>query len=140
MCGGGGFRRGLGDDGVVDGAGDGMCVVFAGRSTAVAGLLFLDKGGCAESLIEHFSTIDLETGSRSVQAERKWLRSMNAQCTDALLRLEMSVEWTAFGRRRVSLILRVSLFDNTAVAQQHENNFFRSATDGRADIGVGRRL
>jgi hypothetical protein len=91
MCGGGGFRRGLGDDGVVDGADDGVCVVFAGRSTAVAGLLFLSKGRCAESLIEHFSTIDLETDSRSVQAKREWLSSMNARCTDAL-RLEMSVE------------------------------------------------
>jgi hypothetical protein len=56
MCGGGGFRRGLGDDGVVDGAGEGVCVVFVGKSTAVAGLLSLSKGGVAESLIEHYST------------------------------------------------------------------------------------
>jgi hypothetical protein len=75
MCGGGGFRSGLGDDGVVDGAE--LCVVVRGRSTAVAGLLFLSKGGIAESLIEHFYLIDLETDSRSVQAKGR-LRSMNA--------------------------------------------------------------
>jgi hypothetical protein len=78
MCGGGGFRSGLGDDGAgEDGAGAGLCVVFRGRSTAVAGLLFLSKGGIAESLIEHFYLIDLETDSRSVQAKGR-LRSMNA--------------------------------------------------------------
>jgi hypothetical protein len=92
MCGGGGFRRGLGDDGAVDGAGDGLCVVVGGKSTAVAGLLFLSKGGVAESLIEHISTTDLETDPGSVQAKRKWLRSTNATMHGALdPRLEMRI-------------------------------------------------
>jgi len=69
-CGGVG-RRGLGDDAVVDGADDGFGGVFAGRSTAVAGLLSFTIGGAAGSLIEHFSVWTSRRSPGRVQTRKR---------------------------------------------------------------------
>jgi len=88
MCG-GVCRRGLGDDAVVDGADDGFGGVFAGKSTAVAGLLLFTIGGVAESLIEHFYVWTSRTSPGRYQTKQT-LRRLNALDARMLDQREMS--------------------------------------------------